>query len=116
RPTTANKIFEDGVKNVPIYTVEKGDTILVKTGDQIPVDGKIVKGEGELNEASITGESMYVFKDLNEAVYAGTILEDGLLEIEATKVGKDTTFSKIINLVEEAQDAKSPAEKVIDVF
>ena len=116
RPTTANKITEDGVQNVPIYTVKKGDTILVKTGDQIPVDGIISKGEGELNEASITGESMYVFKDLNKEVFAGTILEDGLLEIEATKVGKDTTFSKIINLVEEAQDAKSPAEKVIDVF
>ncbi|HZJ86706.1 MAG TPA: heavy metal translocating P-type ATPase [Erysipelothrix sp.] len=116
RPTTANKVFEEGVKNVPIYTVKQGDTILVKTGDQIPVDGLIVKGEGELNEASITGESMYVFKDLNKEVFAGTILEDGLLEIEATKVGKDTTFSKIINLVEEAQDAKSPVEKVIDVF
>ena len=116
RPTTANKIFEDGVKNVPIYTVNQGDTILVKTGDQIPVDGVITKGEGELNEASITGESMYVFKEKEASVFAGTILEDGLLEVQATKVGKDTTFSKIINLVEEAQDAKSPAEKVIDVF
>ena len=116
RPTTANKIFEDGIKNVPIYTVSKEDTLLVKTGEQIPVDGIITKGEGDVNEASITGESMYVYKEKNATVYAGTILEDGLLEIKATKVGKDTTFSKIINLVEEAQDAKSPAEKVIDVF
>lgn len=116
RPTTANKIFEDGVREVKLYQVQKGDKILVRTGDQIPVDGLVYKGDGEVNEASITGESMYVYKENMSDVYAGTILEEGLIEIEATKVGKDTTFAKIINLVEEAQDNKSPVEKVIDVF
>lgn len=116
RPTTANKIFEDGVREVKLYQVQKGDKILVRTGEQIPVDGLVYKGDGEVNEASITGESMYVYKENMSDVYAGTILEEGLIEIEATKVGKDTTFAKIINLVEEAQDNKSPVEKVIDVF
>lgn len=116
RPTTANKVIDGKTTTVSIDSVEVGDHILIKAGDQIPVDGEVFKGEGNVNEASITGESMYVFKESKEIIYAGTILEDGLLEIKATKVGKDTTFSKIINLVEEAQDAKSPVEKIIDVF
>lgn len=96
--------------------VNEGDIILVKTGGKIPVDGQIIVGEGYLNEASITGESQPVNKGYEEDVFAGTILENGTIQIEATAVGEDTTFGRIIELVEEAQDSKSAAEKFIDQF
>ncbi|PFG84345.1 heavy metal translocating P-type ATPase [Lactococcus lactis] len=96
--------------------VEIGDKLLVKTGRQIPVDGRIYQGSGYVNEASITGESREIRKEAGTKVFAGSILENGTIYVEAEKVGEDTTFGKIIELVEEAQDTKSPAEKFIDRF
>ena len=96
--------------------VEEGDLLLVKTGGKVAVDGIIEFGEGYLNEASINGESVPAHKVSGDQVYAGTILDSGTLQMRATRVGEDTTFSKIIALVEEAQDAKSPAERFIDRF
>src|SRR5699024_3025069 len=87
-----------------------------KTGAKVPVDGKVITGEGNINEASITGESIPVEKEKNSEVFAGTILEDGTIQIVANRVGEDTTFGKIIELVEEAQDSKSEAERFIDKF
>lgn len=116
-PETAWKLTESGIfLEVPVDEVKAGDTLLVKTGARIPVDGKILGGEGHVNEASITGEALPLGKGKGESVFAGTILEDGTLQIEAERVGEDTTFGKIIQLVEEAQDSKSEAERFIDRF
>lgn len=116
-PQWALKKMEDGeFQEVEVEDVEKGDILLVKTGDKIPVDGAVVFGKGSVNEASITGESLPVEKENHALVYAGTLLENGTIQVEAHKVGEDTTFGKIIELVEEAQDAKSEAERFIDRF
>lgn len=101
---------------VSIDEVNEGDHLLVKTGDKIPVDGKILSGLATVNEASITGEPIPVSKTVNDQVFAGTIVEDGTIHMEAEKVGEDSTFGKIIALIEEAQDSKSDAERFIDHF
>ena len=116
-PEVALRMSEDGsFDEVPIDDVEVGETLLVKTGGKIPVDGTVVRGGGSANEASITGEPLPVAKDVGDKVFAGTILENGTIQLTAEKVGEDTTFGKIIELVEEAQDSKSQAERFIDRF
>ena len=101
---------------VSVDEVEVGDLLLVKTGAKVPVDGIVISGEGFINEASITGESLPINKTKDSGVYAGTILQNGTIQIMAQRVGEDTTFGKIIELVEEAQDSKSEAERFIDKF
>lgn len=117
-PETAFKFLKekDDFIEVDIDDVLENDLLLVKTGGKIPVDGTVVFGSGSVNEASITGESLPVVKDLKDNVFAGTILENGTIRIMTNKVGEDTTFGKIIELVEDAQDSKSEAERFIDKF
>jgi Cd2+/Zn2+-exporting ATPase len=116
-PETALRQTEDGsFEEVDLDDLDEGDILLVKTGGKIPVDGEVVFGSGTANEASITGESMPLGKKSGDQVYAGTILENGTIRIKAEKVGDETTFGKIIELVEEAQDSKSQAERLIDRF
>jgi len=115
-PTTATLVTDDGTEEVDVDDVDEGDVVLVKTGSQVPVDGVVVEGNGYINEASITGESRQINKNLDDQVFSGTLVENGYLKIQATQVGDDTTFAKIIELVEEAQDTKSKAEKFIDRF
>ncbi|RVU72381.1 heavy metal translocating P-type ATPase [Lactobacillus xujianguonis] len=116
-PKIALVIQPDGsTEEEDVDFIDPGEKILVKAGDQVPVDGKIVAGNGYLNEASVNGESKLANKTLGQQVYAGTILEDGTLTVEATAVGEDTTFGKIIEMVEEAQDSKSHVEKLINRF
>lgn len=116
-PESALKMMDNGeFEEVEVDEVEVGDILLVKTGAKVPVDGKVLSGEGYINEASITGESVPVNKIKDSYVYAGTILENGTIQIISEKVGEDTTFGKIIELVEEAQDSKSEAERFIDRF
>lgn len=116
-PEVALKQLKNGeFEEVAIEEVDVGDILLVKTGAKIPVDGTVLTGEGYINEASITGEAVSVSKKKDSGVYAGTILENGTLQITADRVGEDTTFGKIIELVEEAQDSKSEAERFIDRF
>ena len=115
-PTTATLVTNDGTEEVDVDDVDEGDVVLVKTGSQVPIDGIVVEGNGYLNEASITGEARQINKQLKDSVYSGTMVENGYLKIKATQVGDDTTFAKIIELVEEAQDTKSKAEKFIDRF
>ena len=103
-------------EEVEVDEVDVGDILLVKTGAKIPVDGTVILGEGSVNEASITGESLPVLKEKGDSVFAGTILDNGTIQIVADRVGEDTTFGKIIELVEEAQDSKSEAERFIDRF
>ncbi|SEC54965.1 cation-translocating P-type ATPase [Paenibacillus sp. GP183] len=96
--------------------VSVGEVIVVKPGDKIPLDGEVISGESSVNQAPITGESIPVDKYAGDAVYAGTINEQGSLEIKVTKLVKDTTISQIIHLVEEAQEQKAPTEAFIDRF
>ncbi len=116
-PESAWKQMENGeFEEVDVDDVDEGDVLLVKTGAKVPVDGTVLSGEGHINEASITGEAVPVGKKKDAGVYAGTILENGTLQIRADRVGEDTTFGRIIELVEEAQDSKSEAERFIDRF
>ena len=116
-PESALKLMENGeFEEVDIDDVDVGDVLLVKTGAKVPVDGTVLSGEGYINEASITGESVPVEKTEGSKVYAGTILDNGTIRIVADRVGEDTTFGKIIELVEEAQESKSEAERFIDRF
>jgi Cd2+/Zn2+-exporting ATPase len=116
-PETALKQMENGeFEEVDVDEVDVGDVLMVKTGAKVPVDGTVLSGEGSVNEASITGESIPVSKEPGSQVYAGTILDNGTIQIVADRVGEDTTFGRIIELVEEAQDSKSEAERFIDRF
>ena len=116
-PESALKQMENGeFEEVEVDEVDIGDILLVKTGSKVPVDGTVLTGEGYINEASITGESLPVTKKKDSKVFAGTILENGTIQIVTNRVGEDTTFGKIIELVEEAQDSKSEAERFIDKF
>lgn len=96
--------------------VKVGDHIIVRPGSQIPVDGRVIVGQAYIDEAAITGESVPVFKREGDRVFSGTVSEDGYLEIRAEKVGEDTTFARIIELIEEAQEMKAPTQKFMERF
>ncbi|MEK4701361.1 heavy metal translocating P-type ATPase [Solibacillus sp. FSL R7-0668] len=116
-PESALKQMANGdFEEIDVDDVDEGDLLLVKTGAKVPVDGTVLVGEAHINEASITGESLPVRKKQGSEVFAGTILENGTIQIRADRVGGDTTFGRIIELVEEAQDSKSEAERFIDRF
>ncbi|WP_077309225.1 heavy metal translocating P-type ATPase [Terribacillus halophilus] len=104
------------VVKVAVEDVSLGDTIIVKPGDLIPLDGEIIKGESSVNQASITGESIPVDKTIHDSVFAGTVNENGTLEINVTKLAEDTTIAKIIEMVEEAQGKQAPTQAFIDRF
>ena len=114
--TAMKKMSNDEFEEVDIFDVDEGDILLVRTGSNVPVDGIVLTGEGHINEASITGESVPLNKGIGSEVFAGTILENGTIQIQAERVGEDTTFGRIIELVEDAQDSKSEAERFIDRF
>ncbi len=103
-----------GERNVPLAELKAGDVVLVRAGEKIPVDGKIVGGEASINEAPITGESLPKEKSAGATVFAGTVVDSGALDIETEKVGNDTTFSRIIALVENAESEQAPVQKLAD--
>lgn len=113
-PETATLKRNSGEETVDIDSLKIGDIILVKAGEKIPVDGKVVDGGGSVNEAPITGESLPKEKYAGINVFAGTIVETGALDIEMTHAGSDTVFARIIQLVEEAENQKAPIEKLTD--
>lgn len=116
-PKTAVRELANGsAEIVDIDQVAVNDLLIVKTGSQIPVDGIVSKGGAYVNEASITGEAMPVHKQIGDTVFMGSIVENGTLRITAKQVGEDTTFGKIIEMVETAQDSKSSVENFIDFF
>jgi Cd2+/Zn2+-exporting ATPase len=116
-PEVAEKQNEKGeFVEVDLDEVDEDDILRVKTGAKVPADGTITLGEAHINEASITGESLLATKKKGLKVFAGTIVENGTIQIQADRVGEDTTFGQIIELVEEAQDSKSEAERFIDRF
>ncbi len=101
---------------ISVEEVEKGDHVLIRSGGKVPVDGRVISGQAFLNESSITGESVPSSKEIGDNVFSGTIVDHGYIEIVAEKVGDDTTFTKIIELVEEAQESKSKTEKFLTKF
>jgi len=101
---------------VDISEVKQGDTVIVKSGERIPVDGIVVAGQASVNQAPITGESMPVEKEVGDEVFTGTIDDLGLIQVKTTKIGMDTTLARIIELVEEAERSKAPVQKVADRF
>lgn len=109
------KIGSELIKK-PVEEIAINDLIVVKPGDRIPLDGDVIEGESSVNQATITGESIPVDKEKGSFVYAGSINEHGSLSVRVTKLIEDTTISKIIHLVEEAQEKKAPTEAFIDKF
>ena len=114
RPKTAT-IIQDGVeKEIQITRVQKGDTIIVRPGERIPVDGIIIEGESFLDESMLTGEPLPVDKHAGDRVVGGTINGEGLLKFHALAVGKETVLAQIIRLVQEAQGSKAPIQSLAD--
>ncbi|GEM05913.1 haloacid dehalogenase [Halolactibacillus miurensis] len=110
-------LLKDGQEVVvSVSDVALNDIVIVKAGGKVPVDGDIISGEAQLNEAMMTGESVPREKTTSDAVFSGTIVDEGYIKVQAKKVGEDTAFSQIIELVEEAQDQKSQTEKFLDRF
>jgi Cd2+/Zn2+-exporting ATPase len=101
---------------VDLTQISPGDSILVRSGERIPVDGRIFSGDGVINEAPITGESVPIDKSVNAEVFAGTLLESGALTIETTKVGNDTVLGRIVKLVEEAESNEAPVQWLADKY
>ena len=110
----ANLVRNEEIIQVDIEEVEKGDILLVKPGESIPVDGEVVEGESSIDESMLTGESIPVDKTIGDKVFGASINKNGSLKIKAVAVGKDTMISKIIKLVENAQGSKAPIAKIAD--
>ncbi len=109
------RVIRDGVtSDIPIDEVVGGDIVLVRPGEKIPVDGKIIKGSSAVDESMITGESLPVEKNVGDGVVGATINKTGSFEFEATRVGAETTLSQIIRLIEEAQGSKAPIQAFAD--
>lgn len=110
----ANLVRNGEIVQVDIEEVEKGEVLLVKPGESIPVDGKVIDGNSTVDESMLTGESIPIDKAAGDIVYGASVNKNGSLKIEATAVGKDTVISKIIKLVENAQGSKAPIAKIAD--
>jgi len=109
------KIIENGEeKEIPISSVQVGQTILVRPGEKIPVDGEVSKGSSYVDESMITGEPVPVEKSKDEKVFAGTVNQKGSFQFFAEKVGGETLLSQIIKMVQEAQGSKAPVQKLVD--
>ena len=115
-PETATVVADGGEREVPIEEVRVGDRLLVKPGERVPVDAEIRKGISALDESSITGEPIPAEKAPGDSVYAGTLNQNGLLEAEVMRVGRDTALGKVIRLVSEAEAHKPEAISLIDRY
>src|SRR4030043_614191 len=117
---TARILLDGKEKEVLIEQVKVGEIMIIRPGEKIPTDGKVIDGQSSLDESMVTGESMPVEKKVGDGVIGATINQDGLLKVEATKVGKDTFLSQVVKLVEEAQRSRIPihefADKVTSYF
>lgn len=110
-------LLQDGREiDVPVESLVAGDVILVKPGERIPMDGKVLRGESGVDQSPVTGESIPVQKSRDDEVFAGTINGSGALEISVTRLAADNTIQRIIRLVEEAQSVRAPSQRLIDQF
>ncbi len=115
RPQTAHLLAQDGaITDVPVSQVSVADTLAVRPGEHVPVDGQIIGGATELDESALTGESMPVEKSAGDDVFTGTINGTGGFTMQATRVGSDTTLAQVIRLVEEAQGSAAPVQRLAD--
>lgn len=115
-PATATVLRGGEAVEVAAHEVRTGETVLVKAGQRVPVDGEVIEGTAAVNEAAITGEPIPAEKSPGSRVFAGTLAENGLLHLRATGVGADTTLARIIARVEEAQEARAPTQRLIERF
>ena len=110
-------VLRKGIRSlIMAEDVVENDIVIIQTGGKIPIDGRVISGKASVNEAAITGESIPASKEKNDKVFSGSILDNGYLEVIAEKVGEDTTFSKIIELVEEAQEGKAKTQRFLEKF
>lgn len=111
------KVRRDGkIEVLKIEQINIGDVVLIEPGERIPVDGLIINGRSAVDQSPITGESMPVEKNVGDKIFAGTLNQQGALDVKATQAAHDTTLARIIKLVEEAQDSKAPTERFLDTF
>ena len=103
-------------QTLPVEEVQLGDVLIIKPGEKIPLDGRVIKGASTVNQAPITGESMPVEKQVGSDVFAGTVNQQGTLEVDVTHLAGDTTLARIIHLVQEAQAQKAPSQRFVDAF
>ncbi|MGH7980431.1 MAG: heavy metal translocating P-type ATPase, partial [Limisphaerales bacterium] len=116
-PTRARRILKDGAEEeVPASELRVGDTIRIRPGDNVPADGVIVNGQGSLNQATITGESLPADKKAGEEVYAGTQNLTGVLEVKVSRAGEDTTLGRVRELILAAEKTKLPIMKIVDQY
>lgn len=115
-PSKATILRDGKTYEIAADEVRKKDVVIIKSGGKIPVDGPILSGHGEIIEASITGESVPVEKGKGDEVFSGSILDHGYLEVSAERVGEDTTFAHILDMVEEAQESKAKTQKFLEQF
>ena len=116
KPKKAKIKINNNIVEVPISKIKKGDLVVVELGDRIPIDGIVVQGEAEIDQSSLTGESLPVDKKIGDPVYSSTIVFSGNLIIKAEKIGKETTLEKMIQLVEEAAQHKPGITTSVEVF
>lgn len=114
RPKTATVIRGGSEQEISVEELRVGDIVIVKPGQRIPVDGKVIEGYSSVNESMISGESIPVEKSINDTVIGGTINKSGSFKFKATKVGRETTLAQIIKLIEEAQGSKAPVQELAD--
>lgn len=115
-PQTARVERNGQAQELPVQEVQPGDTVLVRPGEKIPVDGEVISGQATVDQAAITGESMPVETREGSQVYAATIAQLGALRIRATGIGRDSTFGRVIQMVEEAEAHRGPVQRIADRF
>jgi Cd2+/Zn2+-exporting ATPase len=115
-PKTAHVIRAGREQELPVSAIQRGDTVLVRPGERIPVDGKVTKGVTSVDQAPITGESVPVDKEPGSAVFAGTINGEALIEVEVTRLATDSTIARVIKMVSEAQSQKGPTQMFTEKF
>jgi Cu+-exporting ATPase len=113
-PPMARIKTPDGEREIPVEDLAMGDILLVKPGESIPVDGIIIKGHTSIDQSILTGESMPVDKKIGDEIFIGTLNQLGVIEVEATKVGQDTSLAKLIRLVRDSEDKKAPVVRLTD--
>ena len=116
RPAQATVRRGSRLISLPIEQLTLGDVVLVRPGERFPIDGEVISGESDVDQATITGESMPVQKQMNDLVFAGTVNGTGSLEIRVTRLAKDTTLARIVKMVEDAQATKANTQQMLDTF